>query len=136
MTLQEKAAITSCGTEFAKKCFGEIRFNPPSPGTEAHVGRYLIIAMALLAPGYFAVDRVDRAIACLARSNAELMKANAQLSTANRQIAVMQEKLADTCRKLDQTNENIVLTNHKFDETNTRFVALDQVFQKIALFRK
>ena len=28
LTLHEKAAITSCGTEFAKKCFGEIRSNP------------------------------------------------------------------------------------------------------------
>src|SRR3954451_6972420 len=116
--------------------YSENSLIPPSPPRQGPMRRYIIIATALLAPGYFALDRADRAIDRLARANAELVKANAHLSAVNRQIEEMQARLADTSRKLDQTNANLALTNDKFDETNDRFVALDRVFQKFPLWRK
>jgi len=79
--------------------------------------------------GGLALNRVDRAIDCIAQANVELVKANAQLVIANRHIEEMHVKLADTSRKLDETNANLTLTN-------TKFVALDQVFQKFTPWKR
>jgi hypothetical protein len=103
--------------------------NPP-------LGRYILVILAVLIPGYFTVTRIDRAIDCIEKSNVEIMKANAQLSTTNRKIGEMQEKLTNTSLKLDETNANISRTNSKFDEANTRFVAVDKALKKLPFFRE
>jgi len=96
------------------------------------MSRSLVRAIIIVAMIVFAgvvLDRSNRAIDCLRQANAELIKVNAQLDLTNRHIAEMHVRLADTSRKLDETNANLALTNDKF-------VAIDQVFQKLNLFRR
>jgi hypothetical protein len=104
----------------------------PNSRRTAPMSRCLVRAIIVVAVIVFAgvvLHRTNRAIDCLTQVNAELIKANTQLDLANRHIAEMHVRLADTSRKLDETNANLTLTNNKF-------VALDQVFQKLTLFRR